>query len=143
MASTSWWMAELAMRWKPSRVPVGQSSLDGEAWGLRLVRADTGQARKLGVIGTPALFLMRPRTRSCLWRRVLSTSTRSRPVSVDQAHAAAWIDDAAYAATRAVRQPFAIPEPDSLASTDLSTPERLVTSLRQRLGVPAALSPEL
>ena len=62
---------------------------------------------------------------------------------VDQAHAAGWVDDAAYAATRAVRQPFAVPEPDSLASTDLTTRSGSSTSLRQRLGLPAALTPEL
>ena len=97
-------------------------SLDGEApAGLQLpVRADTGQARKLGVVGTPALFLMRPPDAILpLAQGALDLDTLTARV-VDQAHAAGWIDDAAYAATRAVRQPFAVPEPDSLASTDLA-----------------------
>ena len=120
-------------------------SLDGKApSGLELpVRPDTGQAKKLGVVGTPALFLMRPPDAILpLAQGALDLDTLTSRV-VDQAHAAGWVDDAAYAATRAVRQPFAVPEPDSLASTDLSDPARLVTSLRQQLGLPAALTPDL
>ena len=120
-------------------------SLDGKApSGLELpVRPDTGQAKKLGVVGTPALFLMRPPDAILpLAQGALDLDTLTARV-VDQAHAAGWVDEAAYAATRAVRQPFAVPEPDSLASTDLSTPERIVTSLRQQLGLPAALTPAL
>ena len=120
-------------------------SLDGKApSGLALpVRPDTGQAKKLGVVGTPALFLMRPPDAILpLAQGALDLDTLTARV-VDQAHAAGWVDEAAYAATRAVRQPFAVPEPDSLASTDLSDPARIVTSLRQQLGLPAALTPAL
>ena len=120
-------------------------SLDGKApVGLELpVRPDTGQARKLGVVGTPALFLMRPPDAILpLAQGALDLDTLTSRV-VDQAHAAGWVDDAAYAATRAVRQPFAVPEPDSLATADLSDPARIVTSLRRQLGLPAALTPDL
>ena len=112
--------------------------------GLALpVRADTGQARKLGVVGTPALFLMRPPDVILpLAQGALDLDTLTARI-VDQAHAAGWVDDAAYAATRAVRQPFAVPEPDSLATADLSHPARIVTSLRRQLGLPAALTPDL
>ena len=119
-------------------------SLDGAAApGLELpIRPDRGQAKRLGVVGTPALFLMRPPDVILpLAQGALDLDTLTGRI-VDQAHRAGWIDDAAYAATRAVRQPFAVPPPGTLEPAELEDPERIVAGLRARLGLPETLGPE-
>ena len=119
-------------------------SLDGAApAGLALpVRPDQGQARRLGVVGTPALFLMRPPDVILpLAQGALDLDTLTGRI-VDQAHRAGWVDEAAYAATRAVRQPFAVPPPGTLEPDELEDPLRIVAGLRARLGLPEALGPE-
>ena len=119
-------------------------SLDGAApAGLALpVRPDQGQARRLGVVGTPALFLMRPPDVILpLAQGALDLDTLTGRI-VDQAHRAGWVGDAAYAATRAVRQPFAVPPPGTLEPDELEDPLRIVAGLRARLGLPEALGPK-
>jgi len=119
-------------------------SLDGAAPpGLALpIRPDQGQAKQLGVIGTPALFLMRPPDVILpLAQGALDLDTLTGRI-VDQGHRAGWVGDAAYAATRAVRQPFAVPPPGTLEPAELDDPERIVATLRARLGMPEALGPE-
>ena len=119
-------------------------SLDGAAApGLELpIRPDRGQAKRLGVVGTPALFLMRPPDVILpLAQGALDLDTLTGRI-VDQAHRAGWVDDAAYAATRAVRQPFAVPPPGTLEPAELEDPERIVAGLRARLGLPETLGPE-
>ena len=118
-------------------------SLDGAAPpGLALpIRPDQGQAKRLGVVGTPALFLMRPPDVILpLAQGALDLDTLTGRI-VDQAHRAGWVDDAAYAATRAVRQPFAVPPPGTLEADELDDPERIVAGLRARLGLPEAFDP--
>ncbi|MGE0147972.1 MAG: conjugal transfer protein TraF [Geminicoccaceae bacterium] len=118
-------------------------SLDGAAPpGLTLpIRPDRGQAKRLGVVGTPALFLMRPPDVILpLAQGALDLDTLTGRI-VDQAHSAGWVDDAAYAATRAVRQPFTVPPPGTLAPAELDDPDRIVATLRARLGLPEALDP--
>ena len=113
-------------------------SLDGRPPpGLALpVRADAGQAKLLGVVGTPALFLMRPPdTILPLAQGALDLDTLAGRILL-QAHQAGWIDDAAYAATRPVRQPFPVPEATGLEATALADPDLLVAALRERLGMP-------
>ena len=86
-------------------------SLDGAAPpGLELpLRPDTGQAARLGVVGTPALFLMRPPDAILpLAQGALDLDTLAERI-VAQARQAGWVDAATYAATRPVRQPFAVP----------------------------------
>ena len=119
-------------------------SLDGAAPpGLALpIRPDQGQAKRLGVVGTPALFLMRPPDVILpLAQGALDLDTLTGRI-VDQGHRAGWVDDAAYAATRAVRQPFAVPPPGTLEPAELEDPERIVAGLRARLGLPETLGPE-
>lgn len=119
-------------------------SLDGAAPpGLALpIRPDRGQAQRLGVVGTPALFLMRPPDVILpLAQGALDLDTLTGRI-VDQAHSAGWVDEATYAATRAVRQPFAVPPPGTLEAAELDDPERIVASLRARLGLPEAVDPE-
>ena len=119
-------------------------SLDGPALpGLALpVRPDRGQARRLGVVGTPALFLMRPPDVILpLAQGALDLDTLTGRI-VDQAHQVGWVGDAAYAATRAVRQPFAVPPPGTLEPDELDDPLRIVAGLRARLGLPEALGLE-
>jgi len=112
-------------------------SLDGAApAGLRLpVRPDAGQAARLRVIATPALYLMRPPDAILpLAQGALDQDSLLERI-VAQAHRAGWIDGATYAATRPVRTPFGVPDPGSLPAEDLTDPIRLVTSLRATLGL--------
>jgi conjugal transfer pilus assembly protein TraF len=122
-------------------------SLDGAAPpGLELpLRPDTGQAARLGVVGTPALFLMRPPDAILpLAQGALDLDTLAERI-VAQAHQAGWVDAATYAATRPVRQPFAVPGAGDLESAALDDPALLVASLRERLGLadsaPSDLAP--
>lgn len=113
-------------------------SLDGAGpAGLQLpVRRDSGQAARLGVVGTPALYLMRPPDVILpLAQGALDQDTLLERI-VAQAHRAGWIDDATYAATRPVRQPFATPDPGSLDAERLADPVQLVANLRATLGLP-------
>lgn len=113
-------------------------SLDGAGpAGLQLpVRPDAGQAVRLGVVGTPALYLMRPPDVILpLAQGALDQDTLLERI-VAQAHRAGWVDDATYAATRPVRQPFVTPEPGSLNADRLADPVQLVASLRATLGLP-------
>ena len=113
-------------------------SLDGAgSAGLQLpVRRDSGQAARLGVVGTPALYLMRPPDVILpLAQGALDQDTLLERI-VAQAHRAGWIDDATYAATRPVRQPFATPDPGSLDADHLADPVQLVANLRATLGLP-------
>ena len=115
-------------------------SLDGAAPpGLELpVRPDAGQAARLGVVGTPALFLMRPPDAILpLAQGALDLDTLAERI-VAQAHQAGWIDAATYAATRPVRQPFAVPAAGDLELAELADPALLVAGLRERLGLAAA-----
>ena len=119
-------------------------SLDGAAPpGLALpIRPDRGQAQRLGVVGTPALFLMRPPDVILpLAQGALDLDTLTGRI-VDQAHQVGWVGDAAYAATRAVRQPFAVPPPGTLEPDELDDPLRIVAGLRAQLGLPEALGLE-
>jgi conjugal transfer pilus assembly protein TraF len=116
-------------------------SLDGAAPpGLMLpVRSDAGQAARLGVVGTPALYLMRPPDVILpLAQGALDQDTLLTRI-VAQAHQAGWVDDATYAATRPVRQPFSVPDPGSLAAEALADPVQLVATLRTTLGLSDAI----
>ena len=113
-------------------------SLDGVGpAGLQLpVRRDSGQTARLGVVGTPALYLMRPPDVILpLAQGALDQDTLLERI-VAQAHRAGWVDDATYAATRPVRQPFTVPDPGSLDADRLADPVQLVASLRATLGLP-------
>lgn len=120
-------------------------SRDGRApAGLELpLRADGGQAAQLGVVATPALFLMRPPDAILpLAQGALDLDTLSERI-VGQAHQAGWVDEATFAATRAVRQPFALPAAADLEAGALEDPALLVASLRERLGLAEAALAEL
>lgn len=111
-------------------------SLDGApppGIALAAYRTDAGQARRLGVVGLPALFLMRPPDAILpLAQGALDMVTLSERV-VAQAHQAGWLSEEAYLATRPARQPYPSIGPDDLPRDVLDDPVALVAAMQARL----------
>ncbi len=103
---------------------------------FRAFRTDAGQSQALGVVNTPALFLVRPPDVILpLSQGALDLDTLGERI-LAQAHAAGWLSDADYAATRPFIQPFALPPSfDDMPSEAVDDPARMVAYLRAKLGV--------
>ncbi|MDH3770590.1 MAG: conjugal transfer protein TraF, partial [Nitrospirota bacterium] len=98
-------------------------------------RSDAGQGQRLGVVNTPAVFLVRPPDVVLpLAQGALDLDTLGERI-LAQAHAAGWVSDADYAATRPFLRPFALPPSfEDIPHDAIGDPARLVAYLRAKLG---------
>lgn len=109
-------------------------SLDGKAMPGDLYldfHADRGQANLLGVVSTPAMFLMKPPDELLpLSQGALSLDDLSGRI-LSSAHESGWIDDAVFDATRGQRlSPSLIPSPSSVPIESLNDPVELIQTLQ-------------
>jgi conjugal transfer pilus assembly protein TraF len=92
---------------------------------------DRGQARLLGVVSTPALFLMKPPDEIApLSQGALSLDELTGRILL-AAHESGWIDDAVFEATRGQRlSPTLIPSPSAVPAEALNDPVELIHALQ-------------
>jgi conjugal transfer pilus assembly protein TraF len=95
--------------------------------------ADRGHAQRLGVEVTPSLFLARPPDQFVRLANGLITDQELIERIVAAAHAAGWISDAAFAATRATRPRHMVPDETPLPADALDDPATLIEHLRSRV----------
>jgi len=109
-------------------------SLDGKPMPGELYldfHTDRGQANLLGVISTPALFLMKPPDGLLpLSQGALSLDELTSRI-LQAAHESGWIDDAVFDATRGQRlTPTLIPSPSAVPVEALNDPLELIQALQ-------------
>jgi len=92
---------------------------------------DRGQANLLGVVSTPAMFLMKPPDELLpLSQGALSLDDLTGRILL-AAHESGWIDDVVFDATRGQRlSPSLIPPPSAVPVEALSDPEELIQALQ-------------
>jgi conjugal transfer pilus assembly protein TraF len=100
---------------------------------------DRGQAHLLGVVSTPALFLMKPPAEIVqLSQGTLSLDDLSGRILL-AAKDSGWIDEATFEATRGQRTVPAIMPPSSIITAEaMNSPADLVGSLQRQAGVPSS-----
>jgi conjugal transfer pilus assembly protein TraF len=106
-------------------------------------RVDQGQAHLLGVVSTPALFLMKPPDGIVqLAQGAVSLDDLSGRILL-AAKDNGWIDDAVYEATRGERQtPSLVPTPSVMDNEMLVNPANLIGTLKRQSGLqPVSPSP--
>jgi len=93
--------------------------------------ADRGQANLLGVVSTPAMFLMKPPDDLLpLSQGALSLDDLTGRILL-VAHESGWIDDAVFDATRGQRvSPTLIPSPSAVSVEALNDPVELIQTLQ-------------
>jgi conjugal transfer pilus assembly protein TraF len=121
-------------------------SLDGQAMPNGLYpdfRVDQGQAHLLGVVSTPALFLMKPPDGIIqLAQGAVSLDDLSGRILL-AAKDNGWIDEGMYEATRGERQtPSLVPTPSVMDNEKLVNPANLIGTLKRQSGLqPVSPSP--
>ena len=97
---------------------------------------DRGQANLLGVVSTPAMFLMKPPDDIApLSQGALSLDELTGRILL-AAHESGWIDDAVFEATRGQRvSPTLIPSPSSVPVEALNDPVELIQALQANVSV--------
>ena len=96
---------------------------------------DRGQANLLGVVSTPAMFLMKPPDELLpLSQGALSLDDLTGRILLS-AHESGWIDDAVFDATRGQRlSPSLIPAPTAVPTEALGDPVELIQALQANAG---------
>lgn len=115
-------------------------SLDGKPMPsgfYKQFRSDTGQAKALGVMSTPALFLMKPPNEILpIAQGVVSLDDLTSRVLLS-AKNAGWISDRLFSTARGVTDStFLIPEAGTLTEPVMNDPGRLVETLRAQPVLP-------
>jgi conjugal transfer pilus assembly protein TraF len=100
---------------------------------------DQGQAHLLGVVSTPALFLMKPPSDLVpLSQGVLSLDDLSGRIIL-AAKESGWIDDAVFEASRGQRlMPAILPPPWAMTAEVMSNPVEMIDVLQRQAGYPAS-----
>ena len=114
-------------------------SLDGKPMPGDLYQdfhTDRGQANLLGVISTPAMYLMKPPDDLLpLSQGALSLDELTGRI-LQAAHESGWIDDAVFDATRGQRPaPTMIPSPSSVPVEALNDPVELIHALQANISL--------
>ncbi len=121
-----------------SRFKLLSVSIDGRPLpGVELAdwRSDDGQAARLGVVATPAVFLMRPPDLiRPLGQGGLDLEGLSARI-VEQAAAAGIVSEDQLQRTRPSVRPFAVPAPGELPEEVFADPDLLVAAVRERLSI--------
>ncbi len=113
-------------------------SLDGKPMPSGLYadfHSDQGQAHLLGVVSTPALFLMKPPTEIVqLSQGTLSLDDLSGRILL-AAKESGWIDDAMFEASRGQRPtPAILPPPSAMTAEVMSNPVEMIDVLQRQAG---------